>query len=447
MNAPMLSSVLVGFSLPEPWGYAFVAIAAFGVFAIGRIAVLQARVRRQMEQIRAHDAKESELESRIRQGQKLEAIGQLAGGIAHDFNNLLTVINGCSELLGQQIPPGKPGHDLVADIRRAGERATALTGQLLLFGRQRPVHLVTVDLNVAIADAVRLLGRVLGETVTVETQFDPELAPVKADVGLVHQIVLNLAVNARDALPTGGTIRIRTESLDRNGSRLSRFSIADNGIGMDAATQKKIFEPFFTTKEIGKGTGLGLATVYGIVQTLGGEIRFESRRGVGTTFEIDLPAAGLTEDLESPTFRCSPSTDDLTPIPSLGTVLLVEDDALVGSTAKKVLMKAGYHVFSTVNVTDGVRFARETKRIDLLLTDVVMPELSGPEVARLVRQFHPGARVVYMSGYTPDEIARQGIALDASRFVQKPFTAESLLEGVREQISQTVPELNLDAAT
>jgi two-component system, cell cycle sensor histidine kinase and response regulator CckA len=448
MNVPHAPPELVGFALPEPWGYAFVAMGALAVASVGWIGVLRVRVRRQMEQIRAHYAKESELESRLRQGQKLEAIGQLAGGIAHDFNNLLTVINGCSELLDQSLPPRHPGHDLVADIRRGGERATALTGQLLLFGRQRPVDLVAVDLNVAVADAVRLLGRVLGETVAVETRFDSDLPSVRADIGLIHQVVVNLAVNARDAMPSGGTIRIRTERIEGDGSVRARFSLADTGVGMDEATQKKIFEPFFTTKEVGKGTGLGLATVYGIVQSLGGEIRFHSRLGQGTTFEIELPAAGRTEELEpAPERIVSSSTDDLTPIPSRGTVLLVEDDAMVRSTAKRVLTRNGYHVLAADGVADGVRLARETKRLDLLLADVVMPQLSGPEVAALVRQYRPDVRVVYMSGYTPDEIARQGIDLNDGRFLQKPFTAESLMDGVREIFSPTIPELDLDAAT
>jgi two-component system, cell cycle sensor histidine kinase and response regulator CckA len=446
MIVPFSPPVLVGFALPEPWGYAFVAMGVLATVSIGWIGVLRVRVRRQMEQIRAHYDKESELESRLRQGQKLEAIGQLAGGIAHDFNNLLTVINGCSELLIFSLPAGHPGHDLVADIRRAGERATALTGQLLLFSRQRPVDLVAVNLNVAVADAVRLLGRVLGETVVVETRLDPDLPPVRADIGLVHQVVVNLAVNARDAMPSGGTIRIRTERIDGVGTVRARFSLADTGVGMDEATQKKIFEPFFSTKEIGKGTGLGLATVYGIVQSLGGEICFRSMLGQGTTFEIELPAAVSIEELEPASERVA-SIDDLTPIPSRGTVLLVEDDAMVRSTAKRVLTRNGYHVLAADGVADGVRLAREAKRIDLLLADVVMPQLSGPEVAALVRQYRRDVRVVYMSGYTPDEIARKGISLDDGRFIQKPFTAESLMDGVREVFSPTVPELDLDAAT
>ena len=234
---------LFAFPLAEPWGLVLVGTALFALVAASWIVALRVRLRGQTEQIRAHFAKQSELESRLRQGQKLEAIGQLAGGIAHDFNNLLTVINGCSELLANTLPAGHAGHDLVADIRKAGDRATGLTGQLLLFGRQRPVHLSTVDLNAAVADAVRLLGRVLGETVTVETRLEPHLPPVKADVGFIHQIVVNLAVNARDAMPAGGTIQIRTELVDGDGPKRIRFSVSDTGVGMDEATQKKIFEP------------------------------------------------------------------------------------------------------------------------------------------------------------------------------------------------------------
>ncbi len=434
------------FALAEPWGLVLIGTALIAFVAASWILALRVRVRSQMEQIRAHYAKESELESRLRQGQKLEAIGQLAGGIAHDFNNLLTVINGCSELLANALPPGHAGQDLVADIRRAGERATGLTGQLLLFGRQRPVNLATVDLNAAVADAVRLLGRVLGENVSVETRLEPLLPPVKADVGMIHQVVVNLAVNARDAMPGGGTIRIRTDLVDDDGPKRVRFSVADTGMGMDETTQKKIFEPFFTTKEIGKGTGLGLATVYGIVQSLGGEIRFHSRPAAGTTFEIELPAAGRTEELESPPDRVgSPAVDDLTPIPARGVVLLVEDDVMVRNIAERVLIKNGYHVLAAERVTDAVSLARDSKRLDLLITDVVMPQLSGPEVAELIWQFRPGLRVVYMSGYTAEEIARQGIALDDAGFIRKPFTAESLMAGVRASFSQTIPEFDLDA--
>lgn len=442
------SHLLFAFPLPQPWGIIFVLVLAVVLIAVSWIVALRIQIRKQMEQIRSHYAKELELETRLRQGQKLEALGQLAGGIAHDFNNLLTVINGCAELLSQTLPPGNVSHDLVADIRRAGERATALTGQLLLFGRQRPVKLTRIDLNAAVADAVRLLGRVLGETVTVETRFDQNLQPVRGDIGLIHQIVLNLAVNARDAMPGGGTIRIRTDRRESNdGTCRCCLSIADTGTGMDETTQKKIFEPFFTTKDIGKGTGLGLATVYGIVQSLGAEIHFQSKLGVGTTFIIEFPEGCATDELETwQDFKCTPSINDLTPIPSLGTVLLFEDDKMVRSVAERVLNQNGYQVLTGEHVTDGVRLAREAKNLDLLITDVIMPQLSGPEVARLVQQFHPEIRVIYMSGYTPEEIARQGIEISqVAGFIQKPFTSEKLMAIVRDSFSRTIPDLNLDA--
>ncbi len=429
------------------WVYALAGVVGFTLLAAAWIVALRLRLKRQTAELRAHFAKEAELEARIRQGQKLEAVGRLAGGIAHDFNNLLTVINGCAELLDGTLPADHLSRDLLTDIRRAGERAAGLTSQLLLFSRQQPVNLAAVDLNEGVADAVRLLGRVLGENVPVETHLAPGLRPVKADHGLIHQIVLNLAVNARDAMPHGGTFTVRTRAVEGSDGRvLNRLTLADAGSGMDEATQKKIFEPFFTTKEVGKGTGLGLATVYGIVKTLGGEIRFTSAVGRGTTFEIDLPAVGQTEHGETVRRKSVAAVDDPTPMPARGVILVVEDDDMVLGLAERALQRHGYQVLTARTAADAVGTARNTKKLDLLITDVVMPQLSGPEIAGLISAFRPGLRVLYMSGHTPDEIARQGVSdLDDGGFVQKPFTPESLMSAVQMSLVQTLPEIDLGA--
>ncbi|QEL15852.1 hybrid sensor histidine kinase/response regulator [Limnoglobus roseus] len=433
---------------PERWPYVLAALAGVTLLAALWIMTLRLRLKRQTEELRARFAKEAELEARIRQGQKLEAVGRLAGGIAHDFNNLLTVINGCSELLDSTLPPDHLSRDLLNDIRRAGERAAGLTTQLLLFSRQRPMNLVAVDLNNAVVDAVRLLGRVLGENVIVETHLAPGLRTVKADYGLIHQIILNLAVNSRDAMPHGGTVTVRTRAVEiPDGRTMNRLTLADTGWGMDEATQKKIFEPFFTTKDVGKGTGLGLATVYGIVKTLGGEVHFSSKVGSGTTFEIDLPAAGLSEHSD-PVHRrkTTVGVDELTPMPARGVILVVEDDEMVLTLAEKSLQRHGYQVLTARTSTDAVGKARNTKKLDLLITDVVMPQLSGPEIANIISAFRPGLRVLFMSGHTPEEILRQGVRdLDAHSFIQKPFTPESLMSSVQVSLVQTLPEIDLGA--
>ncbi len=421
------------------------------VLAAVWIILLRAKLRKQSQELREYFAKEKELEKRLLQGQKLEALGQLASGIAHDFNNLLTVINGCAELLLNSLPANHPATEFATDIQKAGQRATNLTNQLLLFGRQQPVQLTKVDVNFTVTEAVRLLDRILGEVVQVQTRFEPHLPLINADAGLIHQIIVNLAVNARDAMPNGGTLSVQTELIETSARRHVRITISDTGVGMDEATQKKIFEPFFTTKDVGKGTGLGLATVYGIVQTLGGEIHFRSQPAKGTTFEIDFPAVGKTEDLDETELMHkmidAHSVDDLTPIPSRGVVLVIEDDHMVRSLAERILHKNGYQVLAADTVTEGVRFARDSARLDLIITDVVMPQLSGPDVVRLIHQFRPGIRVIYISGYTLEELARMGIEMNATNFLQKPFTTEILMSTIHSSFSQTIPEFDLNAIT
>ena len=292
-------------------GGAAIAVGAAALW----LALLRRQVRKQAAEIRAHFELVAGLESRLAQAQKLEAVGRLAGGIAHDFNNILTVITGNADLAAGLLTPGHPAGPFVDDIRTAGARATGLTRQLLTFSRQGPAELRPLDINAAVAESERLLRRLIGANVALTCDFAAGLPPVKADPAMIHQVVVNLAVNARDAMPAGGTLRVRTAAY---GSGV-RLSVADSGVGMDERVQARLFEPFFTTKPVGQGVGLGLATVYGIVGKLGGEIRVRSAVGRGTTFEIDLPASSsLVAD--TPPAAAPPRPG------GAGRVLLVEDE-------------------------------------------------------------------------------------------------------------------------
>jgi PAS domain S-box-containing protein len=357
------------------------------------------------------------LQDRVQRVQKLEAVGRLAGGLAHDFNNLLTVINGNAELAAGLLPADSPARDLIAEVQAAGVRAAGLTRQLLSFSRQRFVALTRVDLNRVLADITPLLQRMAGPKVKLVVDPAADLPRVSADVGMVEQVLMNLVVNARDATPAGGTITVTTARLPAGGARLT---VADTGVGMDEATQARVFEPFFTTKEVGQGTGLGLATVYGIVQTLNGAVRFTSAVGVGTTFEIDLPPA--TEPV---------GRHDTPPVtePSAGVVLLVEDEPSVRAFAAGVMEAAGLTVLQAEDGDSALRLLADTPGpVDVLLTDVVMPGMTGREVAAAVKKVRPGVRVVYMSGYPGDA---GPTAADGGVYVSKPFNPAELLAKVK----------------
>jgi PAS domain S-box-containing protein len=389
-------------------------------------------------QTMARDVTErKKLQDRVQRGQKLEAVGQLAGGIAHDFNNLLTVINGSAEMLRDRLPEADPSRHLADEILDAGGRAANLTRQLLAFSRQRFVTPVALDLNRVITEMAGLLRRMVGEGVELVLDLAPNAAWVKGDTGLIEQILMNLSVNARDAMPGGGTLTVRTVRTPDNQIRLV---VADTGTGMDATTQARVFEPFFTTKPIGQGTGLGLATVYGVVQTLGGSIRFASEVGHGTTFEIDLPPAAA--DTPRPLADgppAAPSVTTRTPHPqSLApwgkpyTVLLVEDDDSVRALARSILEAYGLTVWAANDGDEALaQLARQPEPPHLLITDANLPRMSGEELAERVRAERPGVRVLCMSGYDARDLPWMATRGDDAEFIRKPFTPSELAEKVR----------------
>ena len=378
------------------------------------------------------------LEEQLLQSQKMEAVGRLAGGIAHDFNNLLTAVSGYSELLLRELPAGDPGRESAEEIRKAGSRAAALTQQLLAFSRRQVLEPRVLDLNAVIAGMERMLRRVIGEDVELITATQPDLWRAKADPGQIEQAILNLVVNARDAMPRGGRLTLETANVELDEEFAGRYAsvepgphvmlaVSDTGIGMDAELQARLFEPFFTTKEHGKGTGLGLSTTYGIVKQSGGSIWVYSEPGHGTTFKIYLP-------------RCEEPLEDLPAAPTAReaapgseTVLLVEDEPEVRRLVEKLLRLKGYRVLSAGSPSDAVAIARRHEdAIDLLLTDVIMPGMNGRELARLLAEGRPAMKVLYMSGYADAAMSQHGILPPGTAFLSKPFTPEVLARKVRE---------------
>ena len=390
-----------------------------------------------------------ERDEQLRQSQKLEAIGRLAGGVAHDFNNLLTVIHSYTELLMAGVDKEHAMHADLEQIRQAAARAGRLTGQLLAFSRKQVMQPRVLDLAVVVGGVEKMLRRLIGEHIDFSTTADEALPPVKADPGQLEQVIVNLVVNARDAMPQGGRLRIATGLLQLREPDPSThgptppgtwvtLTVTDTGFGMEAATMQRIFEPFFTTKGLGRGTGLGLAMVYGIVSQSGGFIHVHSQPAKGTSFCIYLPAIyeaipGVTESPESMEADLSGSE----------TVLLVEDEEMVRSLAEKTLRKHGYTVLSASNGTAALELAeRYADPIHLLLTDVVMPHMSGKELARAVVRRHPGIRVLYMSGYTEDTIVHQGLLENGVLLLQKPFTPSIMARRIREILDIHIPEAN-----
>jgi PAS domain S-box-containing protein len=378
------------------------------------------------------------LEDQLRQAQKMEAVGQLAGGIAHDFNNLLTAIIGNGELLLREMDPSDARRLDVLEITRAAHRAGSLTRQLLAFSRKQILQPRLLGLNQVVTELSTMLRRVIGEHVELRLDLDPLLGPVLADPGQMEQVITNLAVNGRDAMPAGGTLTIRTANLDdalvpRSGPDEGELlgphvalAVTDTGVGMDDRTRARLFEPFFTTKELGRGTGLGLATVYGIVRQSGGHIRVHTRLHEGSTFTIYLPRA------EGPSEAGDDGSGQTEEPGGAGTVLVVEDEEAVRTLACRVLRAKGYRVIEAASADLAVAIlGGSTEPIDLLLTDVVMPGMSGPTLAqRLVAQ-HPSLRVLYMSGYAEEAIERQGALPAGGELLEKPFTADQLARRVR----------------
>lgn len=388
------------------------------------------------------------IEEQLRQSQKMEAIGRLAGGVAHDFNNLLTVINGYVEVLSDD-PDLSPGQlEMLECIQQAGARAAALTSQLLAFGRRSVVKTTVVNLNQILDRLEDLLRRLIGEDIELNVLLATDIGLVLADSVHVEQIVMNLVVNARDAMQRGGRLVIETECvhLDElyvmnrgDAERLKpgdyvRLSISDTGTGMDAGIISKIFEPFFTTKEPGQGTGLGLATVYGIVKQMNGHITCYSEVGLGTRFSVYLPAVqrGASDEISLP-------LPDPLDCRGIETVMLVEDDNEVRQLINRALVSYGYTVLEAVDGYDAARIsASYTKPIHLLVTDVIMPKIGGADLAALIQPTHPETRVLYISGYTNDAIIRHGIMTSNVNFLQKPFTPAGLASKVRHVLDQRV---------
>jgi len=382
--------------------------------------------------------REQAKEEQLRQSQKIDAIGQLAGGVAHDFNNLLTVISGYAELSLRRLPAEDPVRRNLEEISKAGNRAAGLTRQLLAFSRRQMLQAKVLDLNSVVREMDKMLQRLIGEDVELVTILRSGVGQIKADPGQIEQVLLNLVVNARDALPKGGKITIETcntvldETYARKHVSVQPGSyvvliVSDNGVGMDAKTQERVFDPFFTTKEIGKGTGLGLSTVYGIVKQSEGSVWVYSEVGRGTTFKIYLPRVdnGAEDEKLASVASIVPGGSE--------TILLVEDEDLVRDLSIAILEEAGYKVISAADGDEGLRLCQQFEgRIDLMITDVVMPRMSGRELAEYLKVLRPETEVLYMSGYTDDAIVRHGILEDDMPFIQKPFLPDALALKVRE---------------
>ncbi len=380
------------------------------------------------------------LEEQLLQSQKMEAVGRLAGGVAHDFNNQLTVIMGLSELLLDSLPPAHSNHLDAAEIKHAAEKAASLTAQLLAFSRKQVLRPKVLDLNFMVKDVEKMLCRVLGEDIELETVLDPELGEVRADPAQVEQIIMNLAINARDAMPAGGKLTIETGNVvlddDYAASHVDvlpgphvMLSVSDTGHGMDAETKQRIFEPFFTTKELGMGTGLGLSTVYGIVKQSGGNIYVYSEPGQGAAFKVYLPRFTGEKEVERP----RPETE---PLHGDETVLLVEDDENVRKLAARFLAAAGYRVIEAGDSAAALAAASGHRgKIHLLLTDVVLPDHNGRELFSLLRESRPAIKALYMSGYTDNAIVHHGVIEPGTIFLQKPFTAAAIAAKVREALA------------
>lgn len=379
------------------------------------------------------------LEEQLRQVQKMEAIGRLSGGIAHDFNNLLGVIIGYSEILQERLPSKDLLRESADEIVAAGKRAASLTRQLLAFSRQQVLEPKILDLNEVVSDMEKMLRRLIGEDIELVTNPDPMLGRVRADQGQIEQVIMNLVVNARDAMPQGGKLGIATANTEMDETFVKRYpypvqtgqyivlTVSDNGVGMDAATKARVFEPFFTTKEKGKGTGLGLSTVYGVVKQSGGYIDFDSEPGEGTTFRIYFRR--VNEPVESEGL----ATEAQQPAREAGVVLLVEDEASLLRLTRNLLEMSGYTVLEAKDGNEALRISQQhTGAIDLLLTDIVMPGISGRALAHQLSQERPDMKILFMSGYTGQGIGEKEYLERGDLFLQKPVTRDTLTRKVSE---------------
>ncbi|MEK6688436.1 MAG: ATP-binding protein, partial [Gemmatimonadota bacterium] len=405
------------------------------------VAAVGGQLSQFIERRRAEEAL-SRSEALLRQSHKMEAIGQLAGGVAHDFNNLLTIISGYSDILLEDLAEKDPAFHPLMEIHRAGQRAASLTGQLLAFSRKQVVAPVVVDLNDIVQEAGKMLSRLIGEDVELRTPLDPRIGPVRVDPGQIHQVIVNLAVNARDAMPEGGrlTIETRTAELDVSfadrrpddwAGRYVLLIVTDTGPGMDEDSKARIFEPFYTTKGVGKGTGLGLAVVHGVIEQSGGHITVDSEPGKGTCFRIYLP------EVDGAPQPSHPRSREVRGLAASETILLVEDEEAVRRFVRRRLEASGYTVLEASNGREALRVAeRHAGTIHLLISDVIMPEMGGRVLAEQLGSTRPDLRVLFVSGYTDDAVLRAGVMQASRAFLPKPFTPAGLVQKVREVLDQ-----------
>lgn len=438
-----LANLLEGFRALERGDYAYPLHAHGG----DEVAQATRAFDRMRDALQKNEAQKHQLEDQLRQSQKMEALGRLAGGVAHDFNNLLTVIKGHSELITDRVAPADPVLISGQQIRKAADRAATLTRQMLAFSRRQALQPKVLNLNAVVEDIGKLLKRLIPEDIEMTFRAEESLGRVKADAGQLEQVLLNLAVNARDAMPQGGKLTIETHNVTVDAELVRtrpsvelgdyvKLAVIDTGTGMDAETKAHMFEPFFTTKEPGKGTGLGLATVYGVVKQTGGFIWVDTELGIGSKFEIYLPR--VDEKLEA----------DVVPQNSpvrkaaLETVLLAEDEAEVRALACEFLTSAGYRVLTAEDGERALQIAEHDNTIDILVTDVVMPRMRGPELAKRLMRLRPGLKVVYVSGYLEPD-GTDGDFLREASFLNKPFSREMLVnqvgEALRKQVLVKVP--------
>ena len=415
-----------------------------GVRRNGEVFPIEVRVRnlpwrgRNLRVVAVRDITERKrLEEQLREAQKLEAIGRLAGGVAHDFNNLLTIIGGYAELLLERLEPADPRHEAAREILQASQKAAGLARQLLAFGRRQVLQPRVIQLNELVQGTYRLLRRTIGEHIEIELSLSPDAGNVRADPTQIEQVLLNLALNARDAMPNGGRLTIATASVDLHAGTIRAeepvpeghyvlLSVTDTGCGMDEATRSRIFEPFFTTKPLGHGAGLGLAVVYGIVRQHGGVIEVESSPGKGTTFRVYLPR------VEEPISPLGMVTLDGKPRGS-ETLLLLEDEEGVRTMTRRALESLGYTVLEAATPSAAQDICQNHPGpIHMLITDVILPEMSGRRLAEMARQWRPGLRVLFLSGYSDGEIERAGVLQAGLNFLAKPFSLESLARKIRE---------------
>jgi signal transduction histidine kinase/ActR/RegA family two-component response regulator len=381
------------------------------------------------------------LEEQLRQAQKMEAVGMLAGGVAHDFNNLLTIITGYSQLILNNLRPEDPNRQSAEQIMKAGERAATLTRQLLAFSRRQVLQPKVLDVNRLIGTLTTMLRRLIGEDIDLQLVLRDNLGKVNADPGQLEQVMMNLVVNARDAMPNGGTLTIETANVDLDESYVSThvsvkpgpyilIAVSDTGMGMDESTKSHAFEPFFTTKAPGRGTGLGLSTVFGIVRQSGGAVDIYSSPGKGTSAKVYLPRVDQPEVIESFADRAQAAKGN-------ETVLIAEDDEMVRSLVKETLVRHGYHVLDAASPLEAQKISDVYRGvIHLLITDVVMPKINGRDLASRLSKRRPNLKILYMSGYTDGAVINNGILRKETAFLQKPFTPAGLAEKVREVLGE-----------